>query len=622
MRRTTLASLSPSQLNSRAGQNGAGRESGLGTKTANKRMTLGSMVRNSLAGPTPGPGGQRHSAGQAPVIPRRSSTVGRGSATGARSDARPITDKAFQASCIRSVIAFLTTHGYEHTISPKILASPTGKDFTNIIQFLFRHVDPNMKFELKMEEEVPVMFKRLHYPFQISKSALQAVGSPHTWPSLLAAIAWLVELLTYDEKAESCRMEEVFDAENGHRLFFDFVSRSYRHFLEGDDYNCSRLQSELASTFEVRDSDLAAEVAAMEEDGARLQAELDRLRAEPSSLTALQAKHAALSTDIEKFRVLLDNLSQHKAAAVARHAEKASELAAKEADLAALVRENGALRERVAAQDYNLADIERMSMDKKKEEGVLAAVTGQRDALQKDMWDMEVQASRRLEDLEALVRSYNVLAGKLKLTPATAKRAQGSDYELSLNTRASRAEDMLSLDLKGVVRPELERMRDEAAARGRDCAAALVGVKEAYHAAHDKCAERREENEAMVEGLRKMDARFKAARDKAESDLKASEVAVERIVAHYDKLKGAAMDVVIDKAEAHKKAMEEHDALLAECEREKEALNNKLLAALDMLMTYKAHVQAELRGLHQFVQGAREECKQATAQLASYTTGS
>ena len=36
--------------------------------------------------------------------------------------------------------------------------------------------------------QVPQLYKRLKYPFQISKSNLTAVGSPHTWPSLLAAL--------------------------------------------------------------------------------------------------------------------------------------------------------------------------------------------------------------------------------------------------------------------------------------------------------------------------------------------------------------------------------------------------------------------------------------------------
>lgn len=28
------------------------------------------------------------------------------------------------------------------------------------------------------------------------------VGTPHTWPTLLAAIMWLVELLSYDEQVQ------------------------------------------------------------------------------------------------------------------------------------------------------------------------------------------------------------------------------------------------------------------------------------------------------------------------------------------------------------------------------------------------------------------------------------
>lgn len=49
---------------------------------------------------------------------------------------------------------------------------------------------PSWLLGVQIEDEVPLVFKRLRYPFQISKSALQAVGSPHTWPALLAALAW------------------------------------------------------------------------------------------------------------------------------------------------------------------------------------------------------------------------------------------------------------------------------------------------------------------------------------------------------------------------------------------------------------------------------------------------
>lgn len=73
------------------------------------------------------------------------------------------------------------------------------------------------------------------YPFAISKSALHAVGSPHTWPALLGALNWLHELLTYDEEAEVKRVENEqvdVDAE-GNRIFFDYLERTYESFLAG-----------------------------------------------------------------------------------------------------------------------------------------------------------------------------------------------------------------------------------------------------------------------------------------------------------------------------------------------------------------------------------------------------
>lgn len=64
-------------------------------------------------------------------------------------------------------------------------------------------IDPNMSQKTlgKIEDDVPAFFKRMRYPFQISKSSLFAVGSPHTWPTLLASLVWVVELLLYSEKA-------------------------------------------------------------------------------------------------------------------------------------------------------------------------------------------------------------------------------------------------------------------------------------------------------------------------------------------------------------------------------------------------------------------------------------
>lgn len=110
------------------------------------------------------------------------------------------------------VVANSCPNSRDHSVSAQcsrqVLSSPTTKDFNNIMLFLLRQLDPTAaKGPVKMEEEVPALYKRLRYPFQISKSNLTAVGSPHTWPSILAALTWLVELLNYQEQAERAQQE-------------------------------------------------------------------------------------------------------------------------------------------------------------------------------------------------------------------------------------------------------------------------------------------------------------------------------------------------------------------------------------------------------------------------------
>ena len=76
--------------------------------------------------------------------------------------------------------------------------------------------------------------KKLGYPFGVSKTALVAVGSPHTWPALLAMITWLVELITYDEEARMAK-EQKDGLDDPETLFFAYLAQAYGTFLSGDD---------------------------------------------------------------------------------------------------------------------------------------------------------------------------------------------------------------------------------------------------------------------------------------------------------------------------------------------------------------------------------------------------
>ena len=137
-------------------------------------------------------------------IIRRSSAYGKQSLGGSSQsnligkDPRPIREKSFQLNCIKNLIGFLAKSGYDKPISQKILTAPSTKDFQQIFKFLYSNIDPTYEFGKKFEDEVPSLLKGIRYPFagDISKSSLLAVGSIHAWPSLLAMLNWIVELIT------------------------------------------------------------------------------------------------------------------------------------------------------------------------------------------------------------------------------------------------------------------------------------------------------------------------------------------------------------------------------------------------------------------------------------------
>jgi len=177
---------------------------------------------------------------------RRSSAFGK--PAGAKHDPRPLNDKNWMAACIRTVITYLTTHTYPFAISPKTLQTPTGKEFAQLVQFLFAQFDPVLAKSLgKIEDEVPQFLKRLNYPFTISKSALFAVGSPHSWPAVLGALTWLVELLNYEERAEEPSAAAFDERQRNERDFYAYVAASYRSFLAGDDLKCAAADEEMVA---------------------------------------------------------------------------------------------------------------------------------------------------------------------------------------------------------------------------------------------------------------------------------------------------------------------------------------------------------------------------------------
>jgi len=175
-----------------------------------------------------------------------------------RADPRPVNDKSFQHQCIKELLSFLLERGYEYPVSAKSLSRPSAKDFTNIATFMLRQIDKDFgRGTMKFEDEVSLNFKVMGYPYTVSKTSLVAAGSPHTWPSLLAALTWLMHHLQGERDGAAlgrdadARFESIEELHiKSERDFFRFVGDAYKAWMRNDKVALEEVEAAFAEGFE------------------------------------------------------------------------------------------------------------------------------------------------------------------------------------------------------------------------------------------------------------------------------------------------------------------------------------------------------------------------------------
>lgn len=391
-----------------------------------------------------------------------------------RADPRPLHDKQYMQQCVKSLISYVIDHGYEHPISPKILTNPSSRDFQNIFLFLLRRVDPTFEFQRRFEDEVPVVLKALHYPFSMSKSALSAVGSPHTWPTLLGVLTWLMGLLKYgDAKQEkeaaasvassSSAVSVLSPEERRQQLFHNNMVSAYKQFLLGaDDY--PELDRELRAHFEGEKTRRDTEIAKLQADRNQLNATLHTLQTQPSPLQLALDHRTSLETNIHKFQLLIPSLLEHNQSVLAKTREKEKELMVEEEELALLLGEKAELEKALANQEEAGIDSERIGAEREQLREDLRKLAAQRAQVERDQREIERLLADAFYVLDDNVKKYHALVGKLvKVGNSSTLDPKKVDWELVVSRRdgATEANSILSKQVDNEVLSPLRKLKEE-----------------------------------------------------------------------------------------------------------------------------------------------------------------
>ena len=369
---------------------------------------------------------------------------------GAPTDPRPLRDRNYQKNIGQELLDYMAANNFEMdmkvTLGQNMVKSPTGKDFTYMFQWLYRRIDPSYRFQKSIDQEVPPILIQLRYPYHksITKSSLAAVGSANSWHLFLGLLHWMMQLAQMLDGYSSNRYDMAC-AENGidvssDRVVFRFLSSAYQTWLSMDedagDEDQDRILAPhieaMADEFDRSNAKYLDELHILEAEHEALQKEIGTLEKSGSDVAKLDREFQILEEDKKKFEEF-DNLMLQKSQKYeARVHFLQDELDKVLLELKEAENERSTLQKAVDDQGINMADIDRMNTERERlQKGVESTSLRLEDA-KKKVAEKEIDASKKLDELERLVDKYNSLGYQIGLIPETAVNAKGKNFELQV----------------------------------------------------------------------------------------------------------------------------------------------------------------------------------------------
>ncbi|CAL4065635.1 unnamed protein product, partial [Meganyctiphanes norvegica] len=336
-----------------------------------------------------------------------------------RKETRPLNDPKFKSLCIDKIMEFLKANGYENPITRRNLLTPTTKDFVNIFNFIYRHMDGSYQLPVKFEDDIPKLLKSFKYPVQMSKSSFITVGSPHTWPAVLAMLSWLVEVVNIYASVDpvSQAFPEDFEVElNNPKVKFTSMVKCFH--AGGEEDAIRRELEEYKFTLEEHEQVRAQDMIQIQEEEDMLDAEFKNLAIGPERLQKLQHQHQQIIDDKFKLEAYCGDLR--------------AIISKKDAEVSALAAEFGQIKEDATKID---GEIQRLIL-LQNEQGLnavelvrfknhaadVAALIKQHQSegkeLDSQIWNLEMELSKAQKMLQECVHNFNTNVQQLELGDA------------------------------------------------------------------------------------------------------------------------------------------------------------------------------------------------------------
>ncbi|KAK4199738.1 putative kinetochore protein ndc-80 [Triangularia verruculosa] len=567
-------------------------------------------------------------------------------AAGVPRDPRPLKDRSYQGRLGQELLEYLAQNNFEmemsHKLSDNFIKSPTQKDFNFMFQWLYKRIDPSYRFQKNIDQEVPPLLKQLRYPYEksITKSQIAAVGGQN-WSTFLGLLHWMMQLAqmleryAHNQYDEAC-LEAGVDV-TGDTIIFNFLTRAYQNWLNmDDDAGDEDVEAALAphiermaAEFQEGNAKYYHELEMLETEHARLQKEIEELEKSTPDPAVLDNHFKIMQEDRAKFEEYNTLVSEKSNRYEAKNQILQQELDKLVDEVKEAEEERRRLQRAVDDQGISMQDIDRMTAERERLQRSIESANQRLEDVKRRVLDRELEASRRLEELERAVDTYNTVAYQIGLIPSTAINAKGKDYELQVTvndgpsnfssslgpTSSSEGGDrlladsttgyqpahILNLDLRGEVKNSFLVLRKEVSERRKQALDMMMEDHDLLDRAAEAIEDKRNEVEALQHRVRAAEEEYEKTKEKTSAQKMASDAQLEKMEMELAKMRAQLSESVQLMEQREMNTNIEYEQLTLRANALREELHTETMRMLNDVIKFKMHVQKNLEEYESFV---------------------
>ncbi|KVI01777.1 kinetochore protein NDC80 homolog [Cynara cardunculus var. scolymus] len=524
-----------------------------------------------------GGGGNRRDSDASFCSSRPSSSFSAGANNHRSATAVSITDRSYQSHAVSTINSYLSACSFP--ISFKLKPLPSNKDITETLKFVLTRLEypPSNKFE----DDLFIVLKYSNCPIKMNKSALKAPGTPHSFPSVLAVLHWLVQIAMYNEHLVNSTQSQSISGDS----MFSYTLNTYLHYIRGDDDAVEREDDNFMEKLQQEKSSMEENVKVKSEIAKDLEAKLEAMKSGPSPREAKEEEKTMLEKDIKKFNELIEQLRAHEVNVEKLIEEKEKELGIKIEEKNRICQENEELKKKVEEQAINMRDADRMKRELQSVERDIGEAEIARNKWEEKCWDLNALIGTKFKELEALQIECNQALRRLKL---------GNDFQYELNAKGSTPAEVLGMDYKSTLKPALSSSSDEVKRTSMENLESLISLQQLSHDITAKIDAKRNRIAVLQSRIDEMESHLSVIKNETQDYTSRCAMEARQLVQNFE-AESHNMDVVEKEA---LELVENSKARLQETkkrsEEEVEMCGVELLALIDSVSKYKELIRIKI----------------------------